>query len=156
MRRRGTSIGRGGRAAVLCGLLALAGAEVVAQPAACARQEFETVVDDAAAALRDLNQKNRPAFQDKLRMLKEQRGWSQEQFMAEASAYVQDDRIVEFDQTSGDLLAKLNRTGEAGASTAAPDCNLLLDLRATMKALVETQTSKWVYMFGKIDAALKR
>jgi hypothetical protein len=135
-------------------LLALAGAEAAAQQAACARQEFETVVDDAAAALRDLNQKNRPAFQDKLRMLKEHRGWSQEQFMAEASAYVQDDRIVEFDQTSGDLLAKLNSTGEAGA--AAPDCNLLLELRATMKALVETQTSKWVYMFGKIDAALKR
>jgi hypothetical protein len=141
---------------LLGGLLALAGAEAAAQPAGCARQEFETVVDDAAAALRDLNQKNRPAFQDKLRMLKEQRGWSQEQFMAEASAYVQDDRIVEFDQTSGDLLAKLNSTGEAGAASAAPDCKLLLELRATMKALVETQTSKWVYMFGKIDAALKK
>jgi hypothetical protein len=154
MRLRGTSIGRHWRVVLLGGLLALAGAEVAAQPAACARQEFETVVDDAAAALRDLNQKNRPAFQDKLRMLKEQRGWSQEQFMAEASAYVQDDRIVEFDQTSGDLLAKLNSTGEAGAAT--PDCNLLNELRATMKALVETQTSKWVYMFGKIDAALTK
>jgi hypothetical protein len=142
---------------VLAGVLALAIATLSsAQPAACARQEFETVVDDAAAALRQLNQKNRPVFQDKLRQLKEQRGWSQDQFMAEATAYVQDDRIVEFDQTSGELLAKLNQTGEAGTSAAAPDCNLLQELRATMKALVDTQTAKWVYMFGKIDGALKK
>jgi hypothetical protein len=76
--------------------------------------------------------------------------------MAEATAYVQDDRIVEFDQTSGELLAKLNQAGEVGTNAAAPDCNLLNELRATMKALVDTQVSKWVYMFGKIDGALKR
>lgn len=114
------------------------------------------MVDDAAAALRDLNQKNRLAFQEKLRLLREQRGWSQDQFMAEASAYVQDDRIAEFDQTSAELLVKLNSAGEAGTNAATPDCNLLQELRATMKALVDTQTAKWVYMFQKIDAALKK
>jgi hypothetical protein len=141
----------------LAGLLVLASATAAfAQAAACTRQEFESVVDDAAAALRDLNQKNRLAFQEKLRLLREQRGWSQDQFMAEASAYVQDDRIAEFDQTSAELLVKLNSAGEAGTNAATPDCNLLQELRATMKALVDTQTAKWVYMFQKIDAALKK
>lgn len=157
MRRTRIIARRGGGGAVLAGVLALAVATLSsAQPAACARRDFETVVDDAAAALRQLNQQNRPLFQDKLRRLKEQRGWSQDQFMAEATAYVQDDRIAEFDQTSSELLAKLNQAGEVGTNTTAPDCNLLNELRATMKALVDTQTSKWVYMFGKIDAALKK
>jgi len=145
---------RGG-AVFLAGIMALAQA-AAAQPATCDRRDFETVVDDAAAALRQLNQQKRPAFQDKLRQLKEQRGWSQDQFMVEATAYVQDDRIAEFDQTSNELLARLNRTGEAGAGDAAPDCKLLAELRATMQALVDTQTAKWAYMFDKIDAALKK
>ncbi len=44
--------------------------------AACKRADFEAVVDEAAAVLRDLNLKNKPAFQDKLRQLKDKRGWS--------------------------------------------------------------------------------
>jgi hypothetical protein len=35
-----------------------------------------------------------------------------------------------------------------------PDCAVLLELRARMKVLVETQTAKWAYMFQKIDAEL--
>jgi hypothetical protein len=41
----------------LAGLLALAcAAAATAQPATCTKPEFESVVDDAAAALRELNQ----------------------------------------------------------------------------------------------------
>src|ERR1700730_8105308 len=45
----------------------------------CAKADFEAVVDDAAAALRDLNLKNKPNFQEKLRQLKDKRGWSHDQ-----------------------------------------------------------------------------
>lgn len=157
MRQLKTSL-RNGACAVLAGLTVLEGAAglATAQPASCTRPEFESVVDSAAATLREINQKNRLAFQDRLRLLKEKRGWSQDQFMAEASTYVQDDRIAEFDQTSGELLAKLNSMGETGSSAAAPDCRLLQELRATMKALVDTQTRKWAYMFQKLDVALKQ
>ena len=35
-----------------------------------------------------------------------------------------------------------------------PDCALLLELRARMKALVDTQTAKWAYMFEKIETEM--
>ena len=44
--------------------------------------------------------------------------------------------------------------GQEGVTSAKPDCAVLLELRARMKVLVDTQTAKWAYMFQKIDAEL--
>ena len=121
-------------------------------PAACAKAEFETVVDDAAAALRDLNAKNKPSFQDKLRQLKDKRGWTQDQFLKEAAPFVKDDSIEVFDKKSNALLAKISSIGEEGSAAKTPDCAMLSELHAHMKVLVETQTAKWTYMFEKLDA----
>ncbi len=138
-------------------LLFVAGAHAQATPAtaqACAKSEFEAVVDEAAAALRDLNMKNKPDFQEKLRELKEKRGWSHDQFLKEAAPYVRDPKIAVFDQDSDRLLNDISSLGQEGADAKTPDCALLLELRARMKVLVETQTAKWTYMFEKLDAAL--
>lgn len=124
------------------------------QPGACSRPEFETVVETAATTLRDLSARNKPGFQDKLRTLKDKRGWSTEQFMQEAAIYVQDDKIADLDRRSGELLTRLNTMGEAGAAAKVPDCKLLGDLRATMKSLVDAQVEKWTYMFAKLEKAL--
>lgn len=124
--------------------------------AACQRADFEAVVDEAAAVLRDLNLKNKPTFQDKLRVLKDKRGWSHDQFMKEAAPFVLDEKIAEYDQTSTDLLAEISTLGQEGADAATPDCKLLEELRSRMKTLVESQTAKWTYMFGKLDAELAK
>ena len=149
---------RCGIAAVLSVIaLASAGpASAQAQPQSqqCGKPEFEAVVETAATSLRDLSAKNKPAFQDRLRALKERRGWNTEQFMKEAAVFVQDDKIDDLDRRSGDLLGRINAMGEAGASAKTPDCKLLSELRATMKALVDAQVEKWAYMFGKLDKAL--
>lgn len=153
----GTRCGAGAGIAVAL-MLSLGSAALdggaLAQQQACGKPEFEAVVETAAAILRDLNARNKPGFQDKLRALKDKRGWSTEQFMAEAAVYVQDDRITALDSKSSDLLARLNTMGEAGAAAKTPDCKLLGELRATMKALVDTQTEKWSHMFTKLDKAL--
>jgi hypothetical protein len=120
----------------------------------CAKSDFEGVVDDAAAALRDLNLKNKPDFQEKLRQLKDKRGWSHDQFMTEAAPYVRDDKIAVFDQESEQLLNDISSLGQEGADAKTPDCALLHELRARMKVLVDTQTAKWTYMFEKLNAAL--
>lgn len=120
----------------------------------CTKQEFEAVVENAASALRDLNARNAPGFQDKLRLLRERRKWSAEEFMDKAAPFVQDERIAGFDQRSTDLLAKVNAMGEARAALTTPDCKLLEDLRATMKSLIDTQIEKWAYMFAKIERGL--
>ena len=123
---------------------------------ACSKAAFETVVDDAAEALRNLNAKNKPAFQEKLRQLKEKRGWSQDQFLKEATPYVKDDQIEAYEKTSNQHLAKITAMGQEGSSSKSPDCTMLSTLHASMLALVETQTAKWTYMFGKLDGELAK
>jgi hypothetical protein len=128
----------------------------------CDRTEFETVVAKASEALRELTAEKKPAYQTKLRGLMEKRGWTYDQFVKEAGPLVADDKVSAYDQASADLLAKINRMGDAAlmdsapGKTVAPDCALLTDLRATMAALVATQSEKWSYLFSKLDAETAR
>ncbi len=142
--------------ALVCGgaISALAQGSNAEAAGACAKQDFEAVVEGAAGSLRDLTQRNTPGFQDKLRLLRERRKWSAEEFMERASPFVQDETITTYDQRSNDLLQKLNSMGEVGAQSKTPDCKLLDDLRKTMRALLETQIEKWAYMFAKIERGL--
>lgn len=147
-------------AIVACGVLALLAGPVTAQAPiaaggeACGKPEFEAVVESAAASLRDLNARNAPGFQDKLRLLRERQKWSPDDFMAKAATYVQDDRIVAYDQRANELLSQINSLGEAGAAAKSPDCKLLGELRSTMKSLIDTQIEKWAHMFAKIERGL--
>lgn len=134
---------------------ALAG-EAVAVPASCSKADFESVVDEAGAALRDLNATNKPAFQDKLRLLKEKRGWTTDQFLSEAAPFVKDERIEVWDESSNELVEKIASMGQEGSASTTPDCALLAELRGYLKTLVETQTEKWTYMFGKIESELAK
>jgi len=153
MGRTGTNLG--GTAALAVMLAGAAAAQTGAAAAQeCAKAEFEDGVAAAAAALRDLNLKNKPAFQEKLRQLKAKRGWSHDQFLKEAAPFVRDDKIAVFDQRSERLLSDISSLGQEGAEAKTPDCALLLELRARMDVLVETQGAKWTYMFQKLDKAL--
>src|SRR5262245_25371313 len=131
-------------------------AVALAQARACAKADFEVVVDEAAGALRELAQQNTPQFQAKLRQLKVKRGWSDDQFLKEAEPLVRDEKIAAFDQKSEEFLTRITSGGQAASSNAIPDCKLLVELRATMRALVETQKAKWAYMFERIEAELRK
>ena len=121
----------------------------------CTKADFEAVVDEAAAALRELNAKHKPNFQERLRQLKDKRGWDHDTFMREAAPFVQDDRITEFDQQSSGFLARISSLGEEGAAAVMPDCKLLVEVRLNMAGLVEAQKAKWSYMFDKIGRELQ-
>jgi hypothetical protein len=140
--------------AAVAAFVAAGALRAAADDAQCAKTDFESVVEQAAGSLRDLNTKNKPLFQEKLRNLKTKRGWSNDQFMTEAAPLVRDDRITGYDQTTEELLSAISQMGQEGAAAAKPDCALLLELRARMKVLVDTQTAKWAYMFEKIDTEL--
>lgn len=122
----------------------------------CSKVDFESVVEVASSSLRDLNQKNRPAFQEKLRDLKAKRNWSHDEFIEQARPFVKDEKIAIYDQTTDELLSAIATMGQEGAEASTPDCALLLELRARMKVLVDTQTAKWSYMFEKIDTELQK
>ena len=142
------------RALGLIALTCMVAANSVHAQSPCSREDFEAVVDEAAAALRDLNATHKPDFQERLRLLKEKRGWDYTTFMKEAAPFVQDDRIREYDQESSDFLSRINSLGTEGASADTPDCTMLIEVRANMSALVEAQKSKWAYMFEKIAREL--
>lgn len=123
----------------------------------CSREDFEVVVEQAGEALRTLNTANRPAFQDRLRQLREKRGWSHDAFVENAAPFVRDETIVALDAKSASLLAEINRLGEGGsAGDGKPDCTLLVPLRASLDGMVAAQTEKWRYMFTKLDAELAK
>jgi hypothetical protein len=128
-----------------------ASAEAPAVPTTCTKVEFESAVDHAAESLRELNNKNRPAFQTKLRQLKEKRGWSDDQFLKEAAPFVKDAEISVFDTKTNELLASISSMGQEGANAPEPSCTMLGELRGLMQVLIETQGSKWTYMFKKLD-----
>jgi hypothetical protein len=119
----------------------------------CSRDDFAVVVEAAAATLRDLNAKNTPAFQKKLRDLKDRRKWSHAQFMELGAPYVRDDQIVAFDGKINGLLNKIEGMGDGG-SGKEPNCDLLAELKGHMDALVKTTMAKWDYMFAKLEKDL--
>jgi hypothetical protein len=139
-------------------LLVIACSPAAAQT--CDRTEFEAVVAKTSDTLRELTAEKKPAYQSKLRGLMQKRGWTYDQLVKEAGPLVADDKVTAYDQASADLLAKINRMGDAGlndtTSAKGPDCAVLTDLRATMAALVTTQTEKWTYLFAKLDAETAR
>lgn len=129
---------------------------VWAQDAGCKKEQFEAVVEEAATALRGLNQKNKPPFQEKLRHLKEKRGWTHDQFLTEAAPFVRDDKIEGFDKATEELLSTIAMMGQEGANAETPDCARLTELNERMSVLVGTQTAKWNYMFEKLDQELAK
>ncbi len=135
--------------------VARAQSEEDASTTECVRGDLEEVVDEAGAALRRLNQQNKPKFQDRLRQLKDKRGWSHDAFLKNAAPYVRDEAISVYDKRSADLLREISTLGEEGAEARQADCALLIELRARMKVLVKTQNDKWPYMFDKLDKALQ-
>lgn len=122
----------------------------------CTKSEFESAVDHAAERLRDLNNKNRPEFQAKLRQLKEKRGWNDNQFLKEAAPFVKDDKIAVYDAKSNDLLASISSLGQEGANAPEPNCTMLGELRGHMQTLIDTQEEKWRYMFEKLDSEIAK
>lgn len=152
----GMTRGRAVTQAGLAGLMLVLQLAPMASVAAdtCQRTDFEAVVDEAAAALRDLNQQNRPVFQEKLRELKDKRGWSHDEFLTAAVPFVKDDKIEVYDQTSAELLDEIASLGQEGAEAATPDCARLEDLRTRMSKLVSIQNEKWTYMFDKLQKSL--
>jgi hypothetical protein len=127
-----------------------------AADATCTKEDFEAVVEAASKNLRDLNSENRPAFQEKLRELKSKRKWTYDEFMQKATPFVRDDKTAVYDKTSDQLLSEISSMGQAGAQSGTADCALVIELRARMKALTDTQVAKWRYMFEKLDAELMK
>jgi hypothetical protein len=140
-----------GRILLLVLLISVA-APAGAAEISCTREDFAAVVDEAGDLLRRMTSENTPRFQDELRLLKEQRGWSEEEFLEAARPLVQNERIAAYDDIANGFLANINRLGAGGGGEAPSDCRLLIELRGHLFGLVETMKAKWAYMFARLRA----
>jgi hypothetical protein len=145
-------------AVVLVLLLAPLGASRAAwsQAAACAKADFEAVVNAAGTALKELAQQNTPVFQAKLLKLKDKRSWSNDEFKNQVEPLVRDETTTGFDKKSEELVARITGSGKADTEPAAPNCTLLTGLQADLKLLVETQQAKWTHVLAKVDQELAK
>ena len=69
---------------------------------------------------------------------------------------MRDEKIADFDEKSGDLLSASRAPARRALPGTPRTAALLVDLRASMATLVETQKAKWTYMFAKIDGELRK
>lgn len=143
-------------------LLVLATA-LSASAADCGREAFAGVVAQASAELAALNTAQKAGWHEKLQLLKARQGWTDADFVAKATPFVQDAKITEFDQGNKSLLARVPQLGApaafAGAVASLPDagdrnCAMLQELRALMAEVIENTRAKWGYMLSKVDLAL--
>lgn len=132
--------------AVLAQLAGLA----AGQAASCAKEDFGQAVDQAGAALRQLNADNAPRLRTKMRALKDARGWPDAGFEDTALAAVQDERMAALDLQANDLLAKLDTLGTVDLDKG-PDCARLQELAATSLELQATVKAKAAYTLAKLD-----
>lgn len=142
---------RGALAAIV--LSAVMGLPGTAMAGSCSKDDFAAVVDEASAVLRKLNDDNTPRFQAGLRQLKEKKGWSDADFIANARPFVQDDTIQTYDEGAAQLLVQINTLGDTSGA-AVPDCAVLTKLKESMSRLVVGMEGKWTYMFKKLQDAL--
>jgi len=118
--------------------------------ASCTREDFAQAVDQAGAALRQLNADNAPRLRSKMRALKDARGWPDAGFEEQAMGAVQDERTAALDLQANDLLAKIDTLGTIDLGKE-PDCAKLQELAAASLELQATVKAKAAYTLAKLD-----
>jgi hypothetical protein len=137
------------------GLLLLAALLAPLQPAHanCRPEDFAVAVDKSGAALRAFNAEALPKLQDKLKQLKEKKGWDDADYEDKASAAVKDERTAKLDAEAEDLIIKIDQLGRPGESGPI-DCTKLTELDAAGLELLAVMRAKSSYTLAKLDAAL--
>lgn len=137
------------------GLLALAAFLLPhhAAHAACKAEDFATAVDKSGAELRAFNAEAVPKLQEKLKQLKEKRGWDDADYEDKALAVVRDDRTSKLDADAEDLIVKIDQLGRP-PEKGPLDCSKLAELEAAGLELLAVMKAKSTYTLGKLDAAI--
>ena len=140
------------RRSVFSGLLAalaFALAPVGVHAAACTAEQFAAAVDKSGAQLRAFNGEALPKLQEKLKQLKEKKGWDEEK----ALGAVRDDRTGKLDEQAEDLIVKIDQLGRP-PEQGEPDCAKLAELEAAGLELLAVMKAKSTYMLAKLDSAI--
>ncbi len=131
-----------GLLAALAFVLAHAGASA----ATCTAEDFAAAVDKSGAQLRAFNAEALPKLQDKLKQLKEKKGWDEEKSLDS----VRDDRTTKLDAEAEDLIVKIDMLGRP-PEKGTPDCSKLAELEAAGIELLAVMKAKSTYTLAKLE-----
>ncbi len=137
---------------VLLAIVVASSAPAVAQAAACTADDFAAAVDKSGAQLRAFNAEALPKLRDKLRELKDAKGWGDD-YEEKGLDSVRDARAEKFDADAEALITKIDTLGRP-PTDKQPDCAKLSELQAAGLKLLALMKAKSAYMISKIDAEI--
>jgi len=137
--------------ALLAIFIAAAPGSVMA--ATCTADDFAAAVDKSGAQLRSFNAEAMPKLRDKLKELKDAKGWGDD-YEEKGLDSVRDARSEKFDADAEQLITKIDMLGRPPADKQ-PDCAKLTELQASGKELLALMQAKSNYLISKLDAEAK-
>lgn len=117
----------------------------------CPAEKFGAAVDHSGASLRAFNAEAQPKLNERIKALKQKKGWADEGYEEKAYDYLQNERMAGFDAHSNELLIKIDTLGQKGEKGGV-DCSALEELQAAGNELLEVMKAKSAYMLERIDA----
>lgn len=124
-----------------------------AQSGNCTAEDFAAAVDRSGAALRAFNAEALPKLKDKLRELKDKKGWEESGYEEKALAAIRDKRTAKLDADAESLIVKIDTLGRPPAEGPL-DCAKLTELDAAGLELLAVMKAKSAYTFSKLDTEI--
>jgi hypothetical protein len=122
----------------------------IARAASCTPEQFAAAVDKSGAQLRAFNSEALPKLQDKLKQLKDKKGWDEEKSLDAA----RDERTEKLDEDAENLIVKIDTLGRP-PEKGDPDCSKLAELEAAGLELLAVMKAKSNYTLARLDAAIE-
>ena len=137
----------------LLAALVAAGTPGAVQAATCTADDFATAVDKSGSQLRTFNAEALPKLRDKLRELRDAKGWDGADYEEKGLDSVRDARAEKFDADAEELITKIDMLGRP-PTDKQPDCAKLSELQAAELELLALMKAKSAYTISKIDAEI--
>lgn len=122
----------------------------LAQP--CTTEDFSSVVDDTARALRELNADGAERYNAKLRAFQQKHNLSHDELRKRVAA-LQDDRVSEFNREIEALVNQMDVLSRTPADQI--DCKKLAELKQVRDRLLTVMGQKSGYMLANVDDSLE-
>jgi len=116
-------------------------------------EDIAAAVDRSGAALRAFNAEALPKLRDKLKQLKDSKGWGDVGYEEKGLNSIRDSHTAKLDAEAEDLILKIDTLGRPPADKP-PDCTKLAELDAAGLELLAVMKAKSTYTLAKLDAAI--
>lgn len=124
-----------------------------AEAQTCSSDAIQRAVDGAAEALRRQTAATEPQLAERLRTLRDLKGWTDASGEQKAYEAMEDPRLKDIDASASALFAKLDAAGDLKPG-ATVECARVAELDATSRDLEAVMRDKGAYMLARLDTLI--